>query len=83
MFPQRKNYVFRARAGQLATLAIVSTSNNANFMIQGLSDGQPYKRLELEDRFFSFVLPTTQDYLIAVATYEGAADYILSIAIAP
>jgi hypothetical protein len=82
-FPARRSYLIRARGGQHMTLAIVSANEKANFMIQGVSDGVPYKRLENEDRYFPFTLPTTQDYLVSVATAEGSADYILSVAIAP
>jgi hypothetical protein len=81
--PNRKEYVLRALAGQVMTVAIVSPKNVANFAITGVSDGQPYKRLENEDRFFTYTLPSTQDYLIAVAVPGGTAQYVLSIAVAP
>ena len=82
-FPNRKEFLLRALAGQVMTVAIVSPKNVANFAITGVSDGQPYKRLENEDRFYTFTLPRTQDYLIAVAVPSGAAQYVLSIAISP
>lgn len=82
-FPQRKSYVLRALAGQVMTVAVVSANNVANFSIQGVTDGIPYKRLENEDRSFTFTLPSTQDYLIKVATPGGSASYALSIAISP
>ena len=47
-FPNRKEFVLRALAGQVMTVAIVSPKNLANFAITGVSDGQPYKRLENE-----------------------------------
>jgi len=82
-FPTRKEFLLRALAGQAMSVAIVSPKNVANFAITGVTDGQPYKRLENEDRFFSFMLTTTQDYLITVAVPSGAAQYVLSIAVAP
>jgi hypothetical protein len=82
-FPNRKEFVLRALAGQVMTVAVVSPKNLANFAITGLSDGQPYKRLENESRYYTFTLPRTQDYLIAVAVPSGAAQYVLSIAVAP
>jgi hypothetical protein len=82
-FPNPKQYVLRALAGQVMTVAIVSPKNIANFAITGVSDGQPYKRVVNEDRYFTFTLPTTQDYVIDVATPGGSVQYILSIAISP
>ena len=82
-FPNRKEFLLRALAGQVMTVAIVSPKNLANFAITGVSDGQPYKRLENEDRFYTITLPRTQDYLITVAVPGGAAQYVLSIAVAP
>jgi hypothetical protein len=81
--PNRKEYVLRALAGQTMTVAVVSANNVANFAVTGVTDGQPYKRLENEDRYFSFTLPSTQDYLLAVATPLGTTQYVLSIAISP
>ena len=82
-FPNRKEFVLKALAGQVMTVAVVSPKNLANFAITGLSDGQPYKRLENESRYYTFTLPRTQDYLIAVAVPSGAAQYVLSIAVSP
>ena len=65
------------------TVTVVSPKNLANFALTGLSDGQPYKRLENESRYYTFTLPRTQDYLIAVAVPSGAAQYVLSIAVSP
>ena len=42
-----------------------------------------YKRLENEDRFYTYTLPRTQDYLIAVAVPSGTAQYVLAIAVSP
>ena len=81
--PNRKEFLLKALAGQVMTVAIVSPKNVANFAIVGVTDGQPYKRLENEDRYYSLTLPLTQDYRISVAVPSGTAQYVLSIAVAP
>lgn len=80
-FPDRPQYVLRALTGQEMTVEIFSPGGQANFAIQGVSDGQPYKRLENESRSFTFRLPTTQDYLISVATPGGATNYDLRVTV--
>ncbi len=82
-FGAQKSYVLGARGGQAMVVTIVSANEVANFAITGGTDGQPYKRLVNEDRYFTMVLPATQDYRIDVATPGGTASYILSVAIAP
>ena len=79
--PQQVRYVLRALAGQEMAVQIASPGSLANFAITGVSDGQPYKRLVNEERFFSFVLPMTQDYLITVASAAGAVDFNLSVSV--
>ena len=79
-WPERKEYVLRALAGQTMSVEIVSPDGLANFAIVG-EDGTPYKRLVNEDRSFSFVLPATQDYFITVARPEGSSTYTLTITI--
>lgn len=82
-FPQQREYVLRALAGQEMTVAIVSPHGIANFEIAGVTDGQPYKRLVNEDRYFSFMLPVTQDYRLSVATPGEPVEYVLSVAVSP
>jgi hypothetical protein len=79
--PERPQYLLRALAGQEMTVQIISPGNLANFAITGVSDGQPYKRLENEDRSFTFTLPATQDYLITVASAAGAVDFSLTVTV--
>ncbi len=79
-WPERKEYILRALAGQTMSVEITSPDGLANFAIVG-EDGIPYKRLENEDRSFSFELPATQDYLITVARPEGSSTYTLTITI--
>jgi hypothetical protein len=70
--PERDFYVFRALAGQRAIIEIVSESSRGNFGLSGVSDGQPYKRIENEDRVWSAVLPQMQDYVLTVAAPTDA-----------
>lgn len=79
---QRHYYVFRAQAGQEAHIEVTSTGNAANFGFSGAADGQPYKRLVNEDRFWDGVLPENQDYLLHVAALEDT-EYTLTLEIAP
>lgn len=66
-------------------VAVVSANPDANFSIVGVSDGQPYKRVEVGEPWFYLVLPSSQDYQInvRVASGSGTASYVLAIAIAP
>lgn len=75
-------YLARAAAGQHAHIEILSQNNVANFSLVGMSDGQPYKRLENEDRFWDGILPESQDYLIRVRSLKDA-DYSLFLTIDP
>jgi len=75
-------YLARAAAGQQAHIEIVSQNNVANFSLVGMSDGQPYKRLENENRFWDGILPESQDYRIRVRTLE-ASDFALIVTIDP
>jgi hypothetical protein len=70
--PQRDFYIFRALAGQRTVIEIVSEFNRANFGLHGVDDGQPYKRVENEERAWSAELPHTQDYVLTVAAPADA-----------
>lgn len=80
-----KSYLVRARAGQAMRVALVSANPDANFSVVGVSDGQPYKRVEVGEPWFDLALPSAQDYQITVRVASGAgtASYALAIAIAP
>ncbi|MCA9929120.1 MAG: hypothetical protein KC419_11600, partial [Anaerolineales bacterium] len=75
-------YLAWAAATQRMHVEIVSPNNVANFAVEGTSDGQPYKRLVNENRFWDGTLPLAQDYLIRVTTLE-AADFTLILTIDP
>jgi hypothetical protein len=79
---QIKQYVFQARAGQPTHILLSSPGGQANFAIQGVTDGVIYKALSDPAREFSFVLPRTQDYLISI---NGPAfiNYSLELTISP
>jgi hypothetical protein len=83
--PQRDFYLFRALAGKRATIEIVSEFNRGNFGLNGVNDGQPYKRVENEDRVWSGMLPQTQDYMLTVAAPADAptTGYRLFLTIEP
>jgi len=82
---QGRTYLVRARAGQPMRIALVSANPDANFSVVGVTDGQPYKRVEVGEPWFYLVLPSSQDYRIdvRVASGAGSASYVLAIAIAP
>jgi hypothetical protein len=78
-----KSYLVKARKGQPMRVAVVSANPEANFSIVGVTDGQPYKRVEVGEPWYSMVLPSSQDYRITVRVASGAgtATYVLAIAI--
>jgi hypothetical protein len=78
-------YFVRALAGQTMRVSLTSANPEANFSIVGVTDGQPYKRVEVGEPWYAFQLPSTQDYRITarVASGAGTATYVLAIAITP
>jgi LysM repeat protein len=84
-FPQRACYVLGADAGQDITVSISSGSDLANFLVRAadaaVNGGVPLKRLENEDRRWQYILPISGDYVICVATPEGAVAYTLTVSI--
>ncbi len=79
--PDRKTYVLRALKGQQMTVEVISKDSKVNFAVQGVSDGQPLKRLENESRKWTGSLPADQDYLITVAVPSGSLAYTLVVTI--
>ncbi len=80
-----RTYLVRALAGQTMRVSLTSANLDANFSVVGVTDGQPYKRVEVGEPWFTFVLPSTQDYRITarVASGAGTATYVLAVAITP
>ncbi len=84
IYPTRNQYLVRAQGGQTMRVELVSDYGIANFSVQGVSDGQPLKRLENSDTVWSGTLPGTQDYLIQIATLEGSTtNYSLYVEVTP
>jgi hypothetical protein len=78
-----KQYVFKALAGQTATLLLTSPpGSDANFSVRGVSDGLLYKSPGDPAREWSFQLPRTQDYLVSISA-SGATSYTLELTIPP
>lgn len=79
-----KEYVVRAAQGQHMRVELTSPDGSVLLGIAGLSDGVLYKRTAVAGTVFEFLLPTTQDYLIQVASSSGASvRYELLVEILP
>ena len=80
-----KTYLVKALAGQTMRVSLTSANFTANFSIVGMTDGQPYKRADVGEPWYTLKLPSTQDYQITarVASGVGSATYVLAIAITP
>lgn len=79
---QRDVYLFRALAGQGASLAVTSKDSAANFTLSGLADGLFHKGASNPARQWQGMLPLTQDYIVVV-TAPATTNYSLALAIAP
>lgn len=76
-------YVLRALGGQTMTVVATSTQGNVLLQISG-ADGNPLKSMAVGGPRWSGVLPSTQDYVIAISSESGApASYTLQITIPP
>lgn len=60
-------YILHADAGQIINLALKSDDNRADFGIQGAADDRTYKWLYDGAHAWSFVAPTSQEYIFTVA----------------
>ena len=78
-----QEYLLYALAGQMMHISLNSSTGKVNFALQGVTDGQPYKRVENEERFWNGNLPSSQDYLIRVITADPAETYTLDVTIDP
>jgi hypothetical protein len=79
---QAHRYVFRAEAGKRVVIDLNST-NQVNFTLLGVDDGQPYKRVVNEDRTWEGILPLSQDYMLTVVSVDEVADYELLVGLVP
>lgn len=80
-YPKQVNYVLRAMKDQRMHVQITSPGDVANFAVSGVSDNQPLKRFENEDRVWTGMLPANQDYLISVIIADGSAPFTLTVII--
>lgn len=81
---QRKSYLLRALAGQQMYVTLTSASSQVNFSLQGVGDGQIYKRGEVGTPNWDMTLPATQDYRIQVVNFgDRSADYTLYVQVEP
>lgn len=77
----RKEYVLRARAGQTMDVQVLAVGE-VSFTLEGASDGQVYKRMEVGEPRWTGVLPLNQDYRIWVGTpSESAQNFTLTVTI--
>ncbi len=73
-------YVLRASAGQTMNLNLTVPAGTAALSVWGFTDGQPYLRAELGQTAFSMVLPSTQDYIVAVSPQGGTVvNYSMTV----
>lgn len=74
-------YLFRASAGQTATLALTSAENSILFHLEGESDGVVYKHLLDGNSSWEGELGQTQDYRLTLDNTGPAATYTLELSI--
>ncbi len=78
-------YVLRALGGQKMTVVATTASSQAHLLLQiSGADGSPLKSMAAGAPNWTGVLPSTQDYLIAIAAEGGVpASYTLQVTIPP
>ncbi len=85
IFPEQACYLLGADAGQEMTVRLTTDERAANFFVQMVEadsgTGVYLKEPTVTARSWTQVLPRTGDYLLCVATAEGAAIYDLSVSI--
>ena len=77
------SYLFRVFGGQQITINLDSTTQQANFSLVGVEDGQPLKRIVNEDRVWQGNATITQDYRLEVVTVDEPTVYWFELEIAP
>jgi LysM repeat protein len=77
----RKEYLLRASAGQTMEIQLTA-AGEVNFALEGVSDGQLFKRIEVGAPYWKGALPLGQDYRIRVGTpSDSAQNYTLTVTI--
>jgi hypothetical protein len=75
-------YTVFAVKGQTMSADLSAFSGKAALTIYGFTDGQPYVRSVTEQTSFTFVLPSTQDYIVEVVPMAGSTvNFTLTIKI--
>jgi hypothetical protein len=76
------SYALFANQGQKMDLSLNGVGADAVLAVYGFSDGQPYLRYVTEQKTFSMVLPSTQDYIIQVVPRAGMiVNYTLVVTV--
>ncbi len=76
------NYLLGALAGQTMRIELLSDNGVADFSLRGASGGQLLKPLEARDSIWTGTLPSTQDYVIQIASLANESPtYQLSVEI--
>lgn len=78
----RHHYLFRAQAGQPASVALTSVGDVASFSLSGVDDGLFHKTPNDPSRQWSGILPRSQDYLLEVNASQDTT-YNLTLTIDP
>lgn len=77
---QKQGYLFRAAAGQLATVRLSSAGDRASFVVTGVGDGLFHKAPNDPARTWTAELPLTQDYLLVIAA-TADTSYTLELTV--
>lgn len=67
-------YMLRALQGQTMTVTITSPQKDIFLTIYGLQDGTPYIRSAADATTYSFLLPSTQDYVIKLVSTNASPE---------
>jgi hypothetical protein len=79
---EHRRHLFRAQAGQQASLLLSSESDAASFFVRGTDDGLFHKTPNDPSRQWQAMLPQSQDYLVEVSAFQNTR-YTLTLAIDP
>ena len=74
------SYVIYASKGQTMSVDLGNLSGQVALSIYGFTDGQPYVRSASELSSFSFVLPSSQDYIVVVVpSGNNVVSYTMTV----
>ena len=78
---EQHRFVVRGPADGLLSVAITSPADQASFAVVGMEDGRTYKWLYDALPYWSWRLPSEQDYMILVGTNGEPVPYSISVAL--